>query len=233
MPRSPPGGHPLKFIFRWLFRLFLVAVVLAIAAALLKDAIVKEIMQSRIRSVSGMEARIGKVDLGILTPTLTIEDLKLYNTPEFGGSLFLDMPELHIEYDPVALRAGQLRLTLLRLNLAETDVVQDKQGRLNYLEFEKRGATAAATAGHSGGAVKFAGIDTLNLSIGRLRYTDLGAHSERVINFGVKDQIFHNVKSDADLARLGVSLAAQSAANAPAANSGLSMGQLMKALLGP
>src|ERR1700744_103600 len=113
MPRSPSGGCGM---IRWLLRvvvtLVILAVVFVVAAILLKDTLVKELMQRRIRKATGMDAQIGQVDVSVLTPMLTIDNLLLYNPPDFGGSLCLNMPELHLEYDPVAARAGKLRLSL-------------------------------------------------------------------------------------------------------------------------
>ncbi len=36
---------------------------------------------------------------------MSIENLKLYNTPEFGGTEFLIIPELHIELIPTHWRS--------------------------------------------------------------------------------------------------------------------------------
>ncbi len=149
--------------------------------------------------------------VGVLSPTLTIEDLRLYNTGDFGGSLCLKMPELHVEYDPVQAREGKIRITVMRLNIEEIDVVQDKKGRVNFDAVSK---PAAASGGHGShdSQVKFLGIDTLNLSLGALRWTSLATGQQRVYQFGIKNQVFHGVKSEADLALL-VALASASHTN--------------------
>ena len=50
---------------------------------------------------------------------MSIEGLKLYNAPAFGGGICLEMPELHVEYDTAALRSRQLHLTLMRLDVEQ------------------------------------------------------------------------------------------------------------------
>jgi len=47
-----------------------------------------------------MDARIEKMEVGLATPTVNLEGLKLYNTADFGGGTFLEMPELRVEYVP-------------------------------------------------------------------------------------------------------------------------------------
>src|SRR5580658_9430415 len=121
----------MRRLIRLAIYLFIVFVVLAVAGILLLNTIVKQVIESRLRTATGMDVRVGAVDVGLLTPTVTFENFKIYNTADFGGSLFMDMPELHVEYDPSAFRAGNLHFKLVRLNLAEVDIVQDKNGRLN------------------------------------------------------------------------------------------------------
>ena len=100
----------MKWLFKWCFRLILLLVVAIIALMLFKDAIVKAVVEQRIRARTGMDVKIGRFSVGIFSPAVTIEKLKLYNRPEFGGTPFIDMPELHVEYDRAALRSRDLRL---------------------------------------------------------------------------------------------------------------------------
>jgi hypothetical protein len=55
----------------------------AVAIILLLDTITKEIIVSRLRARTGMEAKISAVHVGLLSPTISIEGLKLYNTAGF------------------------------------------------------------------------------------------------------------------------------------------------------
>ena len=78
-----------------------------------------------------MDAEIGSVSLGLAEPTMTIQNLKLYNPPDFGGTPFLDIPEIHVEYDRAALARHELHVTLLRFNLGELDIVKNQAGQTN------------------------------------------------------------------------------------------------------
>jgi hypothetical protein len=71
----------------------------------------------------------------------------------------------------------------------------------------------------------------LNLTLGKLRISNLASGREQPIDFGVTNQIIRNVKSEADLAGLGLLMAAQSGALSSRTNSGIDMNGLLKSLL--
>ena len=119
----------IKWVFKWLFRLFILAVVLVVIAVLSVDPLLKALTEKHIRNATGMDAEIGRFSLGLIEPTVTIQNFKLYNSPDFGGTPFLDLPEIHVEYDPLALSKHELHLTLLRFNLGELDVVKNEAGK--------------------------------------------------------------------------------------------------------
>src|SRR6266566_3290412 len=130
----------MKWLFKWCYRLILLLVVAIIALVLFKDAIIKAVVEQRIRARTGMDVKIGRFSVGIFSPVVTIEKLKLYNRPEFGGTPFIDMPELPV----VKNEAGQTNLVSL---MAEPDA---KEARKHARDLE------------------FAGIDVLNLSLGKV-----------------------------------------------------------------
>jgi uncharacterized protein involved in outer membrane biogenesis len=207
----------MRRLFRWAFRIVLGLIVLAVVAAvaviLLLDTLTKEFIVNRLRSQTGMEVKISSVHVGLLSPTLSVEGLKLYNTPAFGGSVCLDMPELHLEYDPHALRGRRLHVTLLRLELAEVSIVLDKSGRSN---FEKLKQKSKDSTGHksSGEKLKFTGIDVLNFTPGKLRISNLASGRTEEIDFGAKNEILRDVRPDADLASLGLTMLSRGNASA-------------------
>ena len=195
----------IKWLFKWFLRLALVAVVLVAVLYFTKDPILRIVTEKRIRSQTGMEAQIGKFSSGRIGSStyVTLDNLKLYNTAEFGGGPFLDIPELHLECDPVAFAQGRLRITHARLNLAELDIVRNAAGRTNIFALQK---LLAAGGGQTNGVpadvggFEFQGIDVLTLSLGRAKFIDLkDAKNNREIRVDLQNQVFPNVKHEADL----------------------------------
>src|ERR1044071_9205427 len=120
----------IKFIFRWAFRLLILAIVLVVALVLLKDEILKNIAEKRIRKSTGMDVKIGALHVGLTQPVFNLENFVLYNTAEFGGGAFLDVPDLHLEFYPDAAKR-ELRFKLVRMNVRELNIVQSLQGHTN------------------------------------------------------------------------------------------------------
>lgn len=198
----------IKWIFKWLFRLLLLAVVLVVVLLLSLNAIVRILMEHQIRARTGMDAEIGRVAVGLVEPTLTIQNLKLYNPPSFGGTPFLDIPEIHVEYDRAALAKSDFHVTLLRLNLAELDIVKNQAGQTNLFAIagpisakKPRGGEAAEFTRRTG--LAFTGIDVLNVSVGTARFIDLqDQRRNRTQKIGIENCVIKNVKSPADLTGL-------------------------------
>lgn len=186
-----------KFATRWAFRLLILAIVLVVALLLLKDGISKGLAESRLRAETGMEVRIGKFEIALFSPTVTIQDFKVYNPAEFGGGVFIDMPELHVEYSRGALWSRELHLRLLRLNLTEVNIVEAKDGRSNIGVLQALQKERARST-HTG--LKFTGIDTLNMTIGRVRRMNMERPNKvQEVKVDFKNRILTDVKTGADL----------------------------------
>jgi hypothetical protein len=136
----------LKFVFKWTFRLCLLALVLVGVLVLSLNTLLRVLMEHRLRAQTGLEAEIGRVSFRWFQPQVEIRDLKIFNSPEFGGALFLDFPEIHLEYDRAALARSALHLTLVRLNLGELDIVKNEAGRTNLFALGLVPSPAPATA---------------------------------------------------------------------------------------
>ncbi len=149
---------------------------------------------------------------GLLDPTITIKDFKLFNPPSFGGTQFLDIPEIHVEYDRAALASRELHVTLLRFNLGELDIVKNEAGRTNIFSIaalpsvKKPGSGEKSFAKETGYA--FTGIDVLNVSVGTAKYIDLkDRKNNREQKIGIENCVMKNVKTPTDLAGLAMLIA--------------------------
>jgi hypothetical protein len=202
---GPARGYNalVRWLIKWLLRLASVLVLLAVLLFLFKDSILRVVAEQRLRSRTGLDVQIGRFSSGLFSPEVTLRDLKLYNTAEFGGTLFLNVPELHIEFDPDALARHQLHITLMRFNLAEFDVVRNDAGQTNIYSILNKVRGDSSGQSHVPNLLKdlqFTGIDVLNLTLGKAKYIDLKEQkNNRELRVGLQNQIFRGVKSDADL----------------------------------
>jgi hypothetical protein len=220
----------IKSILKWGLRLGLVVVALAVALVLSLDSILRVVVEHNLRQQTRMRAEIGKFHLGLTQPVVEIKQLQLYNSSAFGGTPFLIIPEIYVEYDRAALARKEIHLTLLRFNLGELEIVKSLDGQTNLLAL---GVPLAAKPAAGAGAqqaladlkrqtgLEFKGIDCLKVSVGSFKYVDLQNRKndqEQVI--GVENLVITNVVSSADLAGLGLLV-------------GLRSGDFFKPLLAP
>ena len=201
----------IKFVFKWGLRLLLLAIVLVVIFFLSLDTMIRVMMEHNIRKQTGMDAEIGKFHLGLLEPVLTIKNLKLQNSPAFGGTPFLEIPEIHVEYDRAALKEHKIHLTLLRFNLGELDIVKNEAGQTNIFSIlatrshKKPGDEALAELKQTGFEFKSFNIDVLNVSVGTAKYIDLKTpQNNRTQKIAIENWVVKNVASQNDLAGLGL-----------------------------
>ncbi len=216
----------IKFIFKWFVRLVVLAVALAVILLLARNAILRVYLEHRIRAQTGMDAEIGSFSVGLAEPTVTIQNLRLYNPPDFAGTPFLDIREIHAEYNPAALVRHELHVTLMRFNLGEIDVVKNQAGQTNLFSLGLA-APLKKTGGHADRSfarqtgLEFTGIDVLNVSIGTAKYIDLNnPRNNRSQIIGIQNCVLKNVKSPTDLLGLSAFIALRS-------------GDFFNSLLGP
>jgi hypothetical protein len=203
-----------KIIFKWGLRLLLLAVALAVIFFLSLDSMLRVAVEHNLRKQAGLHAEIGKFHLGLTQPVVEIKNLQLYNPPQFGGTPFLKIPEIYVEYDRAALARNEIHITLLRFNLGELEIVKSQDGQTNLLSL---GVQLPAKPAAADGVnreladfkrqtgLDFKGIDCLNVSVGTFKYVDLqDRKNDQAQTIGVENFVITNVVSSADLAGLGL-----------------------------
>jgi len=198
------GDRCVRTLFKWLFRCALVVAIAATVAVLFRDTLVRRLVEWQVSRATGMEARIDYLHVGLAKPILRIGDLKLYHPPEFGGTTFAHIPEVYAQYDRGALWSGKLRFSQVRINLAEVSVVETRDGKTSAEFLVRRQQEAAEGIGNPLSLfLSFAGIDTLHLTLGRVRYANLrDATRAKSTVLDVQDLELKNVPSASDLTGL-------------------------------
>src|SRR6266404_4990669 len=204
----------MKKLFKWLVRLMLVFVLLIALLIFFLDPIAKSLMERQIRRQTGLDVTIGKLSIGLRNPMLTVENFKLINSPEFGDSLFIAIPQLLIQYDLQALRSRKIHLNLVALNLGELHVVQGKDGKTNLQALQEREKQKDSGSGTGASAVEFECIDMLKLSIGKLKFTsDKNPARNEEAYVGMKNETVKNIRSMKDLQPLIARIALEKGLN--------------------
>lgn len=186
---------PAKWVLRIALALAVVLLALVAIVALDFDGCARAFVEWRLRGVTGQDVSLGRLSIGLREKRLLVERFVIRNTPEFGGEAMVDLPELCVELDRAALREDKLRFTLLRINLAEIHLVQAQDGRTNFEELRKRLGERPKER-----KLAFDGMDTLSLTIGRFRHTDLRTSTgTRDYRLGLEDEVVTGIRTEQDL----------------------------------
>lgn len=120
---------------RWLLIAAGAVLVLVVLLLIFKDALLTVWVRHRLATVTGMKTELRRAHWGLAPTVVSLEGLRLHNPPEFGGGIFLDLPELRVEPAVDALVNQRLRLTRVRVNFAELNIVENADGTRNLDRF--------------------------------------------------------------------------------------------------
>lgn len=205
----------MRRLFRWLLATLAAVLALVVLAVAFKDPLLTAFARRRLAAETGMRVELQRLHLGLGAAAFAVEGLKLYNPPEFGGGLFLDLPELRVELDPESLANRRLRFTLVRLNLAELNIVENAQGVRNIDRFQQRRKPRGDGEGgpRPRRPMDFGGIDKLHLTLGRLKFTSLKNPSAGwQLPMGIQDLELKDVRSTTDLSAVLFAMALRNGA---------------------
>jgi hypothetical protein len=209
LPSEPAPPRRTGLWWKWLLGAFAFGVLLLVTLALSLNGIARRIARAQIQRITGMKTEIDSLKLSLRPPGVRINGFRLTNTPEFGGSTFLEIPELMVSADRDTARNGQFKLHDLRLNLARVNVVVDKSGRSNLDALQqrteqerkrhelKRGTNAPAAKAPQ----EFISIDRFELSLGELHSVDQrDPDATKSLQFNWTSEVMTNIASQNDLA---------------------------------
>ena len=154
-----------------------VAIIVFVAGLVLmtsKNTIVRVSIEKGVEMVTGLRLKIDKIDVGLMTTLVGIDNLKLYNPPGFEDKVMLDMPEIYVDYDLPKILTGKIHLNKVRINMKEFTVVKNANGELNLdsLKVVKEQKTEKTAEPAKKGKAPEMQIDSLELKIGKVYYKD-------------------------------------------------------------
>ncbi len=205
--RLPRG---LRIAIRLLVGALALVVILLGIGLLSFDWMVKRAIQSRVNASGMAEVEIGSLDIGLFRPHLQVRDLKVFGQSQFGGVQILDLPELRVEYDREALKRQELQVRLLRIRLNELTLVDGFAGSQTNMFQRLQGYSELVNAytnrlgeltnraelarGQRVGNLTFAGIDRLELTLGKVRFVDLkDPMAEKVAALNINRRVLTNL----------------------------------------
>ncbi|MBI3882080.1 MAG: hypothetical protein HY301_18715 [Verrucomicrobia bacterium] len=203
-PRRRSGG----LWWKVLLGLFGCGVLLLVILALSLGNIARRVVRTQIERVTGMPTEIDSLKLSLRPLGIRIAGFRMMNTPEFGGTEFLNLPELAVSVDREPSTNGQSKLQELRINLARVNVVVDQKGRSNLDALQERGEAErkrqslkrGTNAPPAADAKEMPPIARLELSLGELHFDDQrDPNATKTLRFRWTNEVMTNVVSRDDL----------------------------------
>ncbi len=176
----------------------LIIAVLFIGLFLARNIIVKNVLSAGVKAFTGLGLKAESIDVGIPQTHISVQNLQLFNPPDFSDKVMLNMPEIYIDYDLGAFLNRKVHLEEIRINMQEFVVVKNKDGKLNLDSLKAVQAKKKTAEEQKKEKAKLPEIqiDLLKLTIGKVIYKDYSAGgpepSVREFNINIDEQ-FENI----------------------------------------
>jgi len=153
-------------------------------------------LEGGISKAAHVPVHIGSTHVGLLSSSINLKNIRVYNPKGFPERRMLDAPQLFIHFDLPAFFKSKVHFKQVRINLKELIVIKNRDGRLNVdaakpTETERNKKEKAKP----GKAPEFQ-IDELHLTIGRVVYKDYSAGPPpqvQTFEIGIQDRVFTNI----------------------------------------
>lgn len=167
-----------------------IAVAVVVAAFVMRDAIIKGVIESSVGKVTGLRLTIGSFRTDPGKSVIDIRDLKLANPPAFGRTYMIDAPEVYIVYDLPEIMKGRVHLRQMRLQLNEFVLMRSASGATNIDTIKSRLAAQPGKPKEASSSNLL--IDELSLKIGKVAYKDLVIPSaSKDLNLNINEKFFN------------------------------------------
>ena len=145
----------------------------------IKNSIAGSAIQTAVQAVTHVPVKISSTNLSLVTTSISLKGVKIFNPSSYPDKLMLDAPEVAIHFDLPSYFKHELRFKEVKLNMKELVVIRNKDGSINVNELKpKETAKKKETQGKSAPKIK---IDKLYLSIGKVVYKDYSMGSTPVV----------------------------------------------------
>lgn len=164
------------------FRIIVILVVIVGILVVGKNFLVKFAVEKGVYAATGLPLKMKKLNIGLITTNIGIQDLNLYNPKGFPKEVMFRAPEIFIDYNLGAMITGKIHLEDIRLDFDQFVIVKNKEGKTNLEalipEKEKAEKREAEKKPKKKGKMPDIQIDHLSVKIGKIIYKDYSGGGE-------------------------------------------------------
>jgi len=193
--------------------IFFIIIALLVTLGILKNSLIKSAIVVGASKVVGAPVKVDHFSISFIKQSVRIKGFRLYNPEGYPDEPMVNIPEISVDYDLLALLQKKLHIPLMVLNLEEVVVIKDKEGQLNVNALkiaEPAGKEEETEAKPKEEAKKPSEpmpmqIDEVTLSIGRVVMKDFTqGDTPKIETFDIdlKDKTYKNITSAQQLGTL-------------------------------
>lgn len=117
----------MKLLKKLLFLVVFLLVILVLA----RNYVVKIGAEQFVKQQTGLPLKMEGINIGLVDTKIDIDDLKLYNPPNFEEKLMVNIPDIYVDYNLPEIIKGNVHLNEIRFHLNEVIIVKNKAGQTN------------------------------------------------------------------------------------------------------
>ncbi len=177
-----------------------------VGLSVMKNGIIQAMIEKAISSAAHVPVHIGRTQAKILSTSIRLDRLRVFNPNGFPEKVMLDAPIVSVDYELAPLFKGQVYFKEVTIDLKELIVVKNREGKLNINAVKPTTQENAKLKEkqkqiqEKNKPMKLQ-IDRLRLSIGRVVYRDYSggrsSPAEQVFEINMRDRIFTNISDPA------------------------------------
>ena len=171
-------------------------VVLVAILFLARNVIARRSVEYGAKKITGFPLTVASVDLQLFSSKVDVHDLKLMNPPEFQEKMFVDMPELYVDYRLPSMFSGVPHVNDMLINIKQLVIVKTKTDS-NVQKLKGVVSPPGSTS-----STKYA-VDKLRIHVGTVTIKDYSRPkpSERNITLN-RDITYNHITDSTDISRL-------------------------------
>jgi hypothetical protein len=177
-----------------LTRVVIGLLVLLIVLFLGRNFIARKSVEIGATKATGFPLTIGAMDVGLFSSKLDVRDLKLMNPPEFQEKMFVDMPQLYVDYRLGSMLSGSPHVNDMLINIKQLVIAKNAKNESNAMKLKGIVSPPGSTS-----STKYS-VDKLRIHVGTVTTVD-SSGKRRDIPLNV-DATYNNITDSTDISRL-------------------------------
>ena len=179
-----------------LWKILAVLVLLLVVLFLARNIIARKSVEIGAKKITGFPLEIGSIDLGLFSGKLDVHDVKLMNPSEFQEKMFVDMPQLYVDYRLGSMFSGAPHINDMLINIKQLVVVKNEKGDSNAMKLK-----GVVSSGGSS-STKYR-VDKLRIHVGTVTLKDHSRMGLGDRNYPLNiDATYNNITDSTDITRL-------------------------------